>query len=115
MGSDDGAPGLTGMGRRHGDRAGQQASAGTAAIEVSYLTKDFGGRTAIAYVSFSVTCGEVFGFLWPQQCRENYDRADARHAAVVLIVIKKSNQCCRHEPIAYKLGAKGKLPDTVGS
>src|SRR6266851_10436291 len=79
QGSDDGAPGLTGMGRRHGDRAGQQASAGTAAIEVSYLTKDFGGRTAIADVSFSVTCGEVFGFLWPQQCRENYDRAAARH------------------------------------
>jgi outer membrane protein assembly factor BamB len=48
MGSDDGAPGLTGMGRRHGGGATRQACAGTAAIEVSPLTRDFGGRTAAA-------------------------------------------------------------------
>ena len=35
------------------------------AIEVSHLTKDFGGRTAVADVSFSVARGEVFGFLGP--------------------------------------------------
>ena len=39
--------------------------AGAAAIEVSHLTKDFGGRTAVADVSFSVARGEVFGFLGP--------------------------------------------------
>jgi ABC-2 type transport system ATP-binding protein len=65
MGSDDGAPGLTGTGRRHGDGAGRQARPGTAAIEVSHLTKDFGGRTAVAAVSFRVARGEVFGFLGP--------------------------------------------------
>jgi ABC-2 type transport system ATP-binding protein len=65
VGSDEGAPGLTGMGRRFGDEAGRQACAGTAAIEVSQLTKDFGGRTAVADVSFSVARGEVFGFLGP--------------------------------------------------
>jgi ABC-2 type transport system ATP-binding protein len=36
-----------------------------AAIEVSHLTKSFGGRTAVADVSFSVARGEVFGFLGP--------------------------------------------------
>src|SRR6266511_1967112 len=35
------------------------------AIEVSHLTKDFGGPTAGADVSFSVARGEVFGFLGP--------------------------------------------------
>ncbi len=35
------------------------------AIEVSHLTKSFGGRTAVADVSFSVARGEVFGFLGP--------------------------------------------------
>ena len=35
------------------------------AIEVSYLTKVFGGRTAVSDVSFSVAAGEVFGFLGP--------------------------------------------------
>jgi ABC-2 type transport system ATP-binding protein len=39
--------------------------AGPAAIEVSHLTKNFGGRTAVADVSFSVAPGEVFGFLGP--------------------------------------------------
>jgi ABC-2 type transport system ATP-binding protein len=63
--SDNGVPELAGLGRRSGDGAGGQAWAGTAAIEVSHLTKDFGGRTAIADVSFSVARGEVFGFLGP--------------------------------------------------
>jgi ABC-2 type transport system ATP-binding protein len=38
---------------------------GSAAIEVSHLTKNFGPRTAVADVSFSVARGEVFGFLGP--------------------------------------------------
>ena len=65
MGIHDGAPELTGTGRRYGDRAGRQASPSTAAIEVSHLTKKFGNRTAAADVSFSVGRGEVFGFLGP--------------------------------------------------
>jgi ABC-2 type transport system ATP-binding protein len=56
---------LTGLTRRHGAGRAQQASAGPAAIEVSHLTKDFGSRTAVADVSFSVARGEVFGFLGP--------------------------------------------------
>ncbi|MGH3166503.1 MAG: ABC transporter ATP-binding protein [Trebonia sp.] len=40
-------------------------SLGPPAIEVSHLTKAFGGRTAVADVSFSVARGEVFGFLGP--------------------------------------------------
>jgi ABC-type uncharacterized transport system ATPase subunit len=36
-----------------------------AAIEVSHLTKVFGGRAAVSDVSFSVASGEVFGFLGP--------------------------------------------------
>jgi ABC-2 type transport system ATP-binding protein len=36
-----------------------------AAIEVSHLTKVFGGRTAVSDVSFTVAGGEVFGFLGP--------------------------------------------------
>src|SRR6266851_8191759 len=63
--SNDGAPGLAGIGRRPGDEAGRQASAGPPAIVVRHLTKDFGGRTAVADVSFSVARGEVFGFLGP--------------------------------------------------
>jgi len=63
--SDDGALELIGLRRRYGDRAGRQACAGTAAIEVSHLTKNFGRRTAVADVSFSVAWGEVFGFLGP--------------------------------------------------
>jgi ABC-2 type transport system ATP-binding protein len=38
---------------------------GAVAIEVSGLGKTFGGRTAVADVSFSVARGEVFGFLGP--------------------------------------------------
>src|SRR5882672_8898809 len=34
-------------------------------IEVSHLTKSFGGRVAVDDVSFSVARGEVFGFLGP--------------------------------------------------
>jgi len=41
------------------------AAAAAAAIEVSHLTKNFGPRTAVADVSFSVARGEVFGFLGP--------------------------------------------------
>jgi len=44
---------------------GPWPSAGAAALEVSHLTKEFGGRTAVADVSFSVARGEVFGFLGP--------------------------------------------------
>ena len=46
-------------------RAGQAPLAAPAAIEVSHLTKVFGGRTAVSDVSFSVAAGEVFGFLGP--------------------------------------------------
>ena len=35
------------------------------AIEVSHLSKNFGTRTAVEDVSFSVASGEVFGFLGP--------------------------------------------------
>jgi ABC-2 type transport system ATP-binding protein len=48
-----------------GDKAGRQACAGAPAIEVRHLTKNFGGRTAVADVSFRVARGEVFGFLGP--------------------------------------------------
>jgi len=63
--SDDGAPELVGSRRQYGDAAGRQAPAGTQAIEVSHLTKDFGGRIAFADLSLSVARGEVFGFLGP--------------------------------------------------
>jgi ABC-2 type transport system ATP-binding protein len=56
---------VIGLRRRYGHGAGRQACPGTAAIEVSHLTKQFGGRTAVADVSFSVARGEVFGFLGP--------------------------------------------------
>lgn len=46
-------------------RAVQASSAVPVAIEVSHLTKVFGGRTAVSDVSFSVAAGEVFGFLGP--------------------------------------------------
>jgi ABC-2 type transport system ATP-binding protein len=67
MGSDDGTLELIGRRRRYGEEAGAgpQACAGTTAIEVSHLTKDFGGRTAVADVSFNIARGEVFGFLGP--------------------------------------------------
>ncbi|MGH3149106.1 MAG: ABC transporter ATP-binding protein [Streptosporangiaceae bacterium] len=45
--------------------AGPPLVAGSAAIEVRHLTKNFGGRAAVADVSFSVARGEVFGFLGP--------------------------------------------------
>lgn len=48
-----------------GAEAGPPLVAGPTAIEVSRLTKDFGGRAAVADVSFSVARGEVFGFLGP--------------------------------------------------
>ncbi len=65
VGSDDGAFEVIGLGRRYGAGAGRQDRAGPAAIEVSHLTKKFGGRTVVADVSFSVARGEVFGFLGP--------------------------------------------------
>jgi ABC-2 type transport system ATP-binding protein len=65
MDSQDGALELIGLRRRYRDGTGRQASAGTPAVEVRHLTKDFGGRTAVADVSFSVARGEVFGFLGP--------------------------------------------------
>ena len=65
MGSDNGAPARTGSRPRFGDGAARQACPGTAAIEVSHLTKKFGARTAVADVSFTVARGEVFGFLGP--------------------------------------------------
>ena len=46
-------------------RAGQAPRAVPAAVEVSRLTKVFGGRTAVSEVSFGVARGEVFGFLGP--------------------------------------------------
>ena len=46
-------------------RTGQAPRAVSAAIEVSHLTKLFGGRTAVSDVSFSVASGEIFGFLGP--------------------------------------------------
>jgi ABC-type uncharacterized transport system ATPase subunit len=65
MAGDDGAPEPTGLHRRHRERPGRQGSAGTTAIEVRHLTKNFAGRTALADVSFDIARGEVFGFLGP--------------------------------------------------
>ena len=64
MSSDDRAPGLITV-RQPPGGAGHQAPGGRQAIEVSHLTKEFGGRVAVADVSFSVARGEVFGFLGP--------------------------------------------------
>jgi ABC-2 type transport system ATP-binding protein len=47
------------------ERTGHVPRAVPVAIEVSHLTKVFGGRTAVSDVSFSVAGGEVFGFLGP--------------------------------------------------
>ena len=54
-----------GLGETGTARAGQASRAVPAAIEVSHLTKVFGGRTAVSDVSFRVESGEVFGFLGP--------------------------------------------------
>ena len=62
---DGGVAGPDGLGRRSGGEAAPQADPGSEAIEVRHLTKKFGGRTAVADVSFSVARGEVFGFLGP--------------------------------------------------
>ena len=64
MSSDGRAPGLITV-RQPPGGAGHQAPGGRQAIEVSHLTKEFGGRVAMADVSFSVARGEVFGFLGP--------------------------------------------------
>ena len=63
--TEHGEPDMTGLRWRYGRGSGQPDDAGTSAIEVSHLTKDFGGRTAVSDVSFSVDRGEVFGFLGP--------------------------------------------------
>ena len=49
--------------RAAGERG--QPAGGEVALEVSHLTKRFGGRTAVDDVSFTVKRGEVFGFLGP--------------------------------------------------
>jgi ABC-2 type transport system ATP-binding protein len=54
-----------GLGETRTARDGQAPRIGQAAIEVSHLTKAFGGRTAVSDVSFTVARGEVFGFLGP--------------------------------------------------
>jgi ABC-2 type transport system ATP-binding protein len=63
--SNDRAIEVASLRQRSGDGAEYQAYSGMQALEVSHLTKDFGGRTAVADVSFSVARGEVFGFLGP--------------------------------------------------
>jgi ABC-2 type transport system ATP-binding protein len=55
----------TGVSTSSGDGRTRPSAAGAATIEVSHLTKNFGPRTAVADVSFSVARGEVFGFLGP--------------------------------------------------
>jgi ABC-2 type transport system ATP-binding protein len=65
MGGQDGTLELIGLRRRYGDGAERQGSAGTPAIEVRHLTKDFGDRVAFQDVCFEVGHGEVFGFLGP--------------------------------------------------
>jgi ABC-2 type transport system ATP-binding protein len=54
-----------GLGETAAARTGQASQAAPVAIEVSRLTKVFGGRTAVSDVSFSIAAGEVFGFLGP--------------------------------------------------
>ena len=63
--SDDDGLALTGLRRPHVGSARREASTTAAAIDVEDLTKDFGERTAVEDVSFSVGRGEVFGFLGP--------------------------------------------------
>jgi ABC-type branched-subunit amino acid transport system ATPase component len=63
--------GLGETGTAHAGEAARRlpsARAVATAIEVSHLTKVFGGRTAVSDVSFSVAGGEVFGFLGPSGC-----------------------------------------------
>ena len=47
------------------DRPRLDEPAAPPAIQVSHLTKVFGGRTAVDDVPFTVARGEVFGFLGP--------------------------------------------------
>ncbi len=63
--TEHGEPDMTGLRWRYGRGSGQPDDAGTPAIAVNHLTKDFGGRTAVSDVSFNVDRGEVFGFLGP--------------------------------------------------
>ena len=54
MGGQDGTLDLIGLRRRYGNEAERQPSAGTPAIEVRHLTKDFGDRVAFQDVSFEI-------------------------------------------------------------
>jgi hypothetical protein len=54
MGGQDGMLELIGLRRRYGDGAERQASAGTPAIEVRHLTKDFGNRVVFQDVTFEI-------------------------------------------------------------
>ena len=74
----DGMLELIGLRRRYGDEAERQASAGTPAIEVRHLTKDFGDRVAFQDVSFEIGYGEVFRVPRAERRRQDHDGADAR-------------------------------------
>ena len=65
MNIDEDAPATNSLHRRFAGRAEVGAGPRTPAIEVSHVTKDFGGRSAVSDVSFSVDRGEVFGLLGP--------------------------------------------------
>ena len=62
---DDGAFAPNNVCQRRGDSTEVAVGSGTPAIEVSHMTKAFGGRCAVSDVSFSVARGEVFGLLGP--------------------------------------------------
>jgi hypothetical protein len=64
MGGQDGMLELIGLRRRYGDGAERQASAGTPAIEVRHLTKDFGGRVAFQDVTFEICRAVEVGGQW---------------------------------------------------
>ncbi len=65
MNGHKGSPEATRLRRPYGDNMKCRVRPETPAIDVSHLTKDFGGRTAVEDASFSVARGEVFGFLGP--------------------------------------------------
>ena len=64
MGGQDGTLELIGLRRRYGDGAERQPSAGTPAIEVRHLTKDFGDRVAFHDVSFEICRAVEVGGQW---------------------------------------------------
>ncbi|HEY9482616.1 MAG TPA: ABC transporter ATP-binding protein [Micromonosporaceae bacterium] len=65
MNINENAPTLNGLLGRSGGGAEVEAGPVTPAIEVSHLSKDFGARSAVSDVSFSIARGEVFGLLGP--------------------------------------------------